>query len=109
MLYGTPVHQNQLQAPLRIDYQLSPKHSLFARYIITRIETEIPYDITHNILATDQVGQDDQAQALALGDTWLINPTTINSFHLSGTRVGARHAGRRPVYAQGRRHELLQL
>jgi Carboxypeptidase regulatory-like domain/TonB dependent receptor len=89
VLYGTPVHQNQLQAPLRIDYQLSPKHSLFARYIITRIETEIPYDITHNILATDQVGQDDQAQALALGDTWLINPTTINSFHVSGTRVGA--------------------
>ena len=36
VLFGTPVHQNQLQAPLRIDYQLSPKHSLFARYVITR-------------------------------------------------------------------------
>jgi hypothetical protein len=58
VLFGTPVHQNQLQAQLRIDYQLSPKHSLFARYLITRIDTQAPYDITHNILATNQVGQD---------------------------------------------------
>ncbi len=90
VLFGTPVHQNQLQAPLRIDYQLNPKHSLFVRYMITRVDTQVPYEITRNALATDQVGQDDQAQALALGETWLINPTTINSFHLSGTRVGAR-------------------
>jgi hypothetical protein len=89
VLFGTPVHENQLQAPIRIDYQLSSKHNLFARYMITRIETEVPYDITHNVLATNQVGQDDQAQALALGDTYLINSTTVNSFHISGTRVGA--------------------
>jgi hypothetical protein len=96
VLYGTPVHQNQLQAPLRIDYQFSPKHSLFARYLITRIETQLPYSITHNALATNQVGQDDQAQALALGDTWLINSSSVNSFHLSGTRVGAQTAGAVP-------------
>jgi hypothetical protein len=96
VLYGTPVHQNQLQAPARIDYQLSPKHSLFARYMITRIDTDLPYSITHNALATNQVGQDDQAQALALGDTWLIRPTTVNSFHVSGNRVGARTPGAIP-------------
>jgi len=100
VLFGTPVHQNQLQAPLRIDYQLSPKHSLFARYMITRIDTTVPYNITHNALASDQVGQDDQAQALALGDTWLINPTTVNSFHISGTRVGARTPGAVPFTPQ---------
>jgi hypothetical protein len=96
VLYGTPVHQNQLQAPLRLDYQLSPKHNLFARYLITRIETELPFSITHNALATNQVGQDDTAQALALGDTWLINSTTVNSFHLSGNRVGANTPGAVP-------------
>ena len=42
VLFGTPVHQNQLQAPVRIDYQLSPKQSVFARYMITRIETRHP-------------------------------------------------------------------
>jgi hypothetical protein len=82
VLYGTPVNQNQLQAPLRIDYQLSPTQSLFARYMITRITTELPYDITHNALATDQIGRDDQGQALALGHTWLITTTTINAFPL---------------------------
>jgi len=30
VLYGTPVHQNQLQAPLRIDYQINQKQSFFA-------------------------------------------------------------------------------
>jgi hypothetical protein len=90
VLFGTPVNQNQLQAPLRIDYLLNSKHTLFARYLITRIDTKVPYDITHNVLATDQVGQDDQAQALALGDTYLISPTIVNSFHISGNRVGAR-------------------
>jgi hypothetical protein len=96
VLYGTPVHQNQLQAPFRIDYQLNPKHSLFARYMITRIDTMTPYDITHNALATNQVGQDDQAQALALGDTYLFGSQTVNSFRLSGNRVGARTPGAIP-------------
>lgn len=100
VLYGTPVHQNQLQAPLRIDYQLNPNQSLFARYLITRIETENPYDITHNALASGQVGQDDTAQALALGHTWLINSTTVNQFRLSGTRVGATTPAATPFTPQ---------
>ncbi len=96
VLYGTPVHQNQLQAPFRIDYQLSPKHSLFARYLITRVNTDVPYSINHNLLSTIQVGQDDQAQALALGDTYLIGAQTVNSFRISGTRVGAHTLGAVP-------------
>jgi len=100
VLYGTPVHQNQVQAPLRIDYQISDKHSLFARYLITRIDTQVPYNITHNILATNQVGQDDQAQALALGDTYLFGAQTVNSFRISGTRVGARTPGAIPFTPQ---------
>jgi hypothetical protein len=90
VLFGTPVHQNQLQVPARVDYQLSPKHSVFARYLITRIDTQVPYSITHNVLSTNQVGQDDQAQALALGDTYLIGSQMVNSFRISGTRVGAQ-------------------
>jgi hypothetical protein len=96
VLFGTPVHQNQLQAPLRIDYQLSSKHSIFARYLITRIDTQDPYDINHNLLSTIQVGQDDQAQALAFGDTYLFGAQTVNSLRISGTRVGARTPGAVP-------------
>lgn len=52
--------------------------------------------MTKNALASGQVGQDDQAQALALGHTWLLNSTTVNSLRLSGTRVGARTPGAVP-------------
>jgi Carboxypeptidase regulatory-like domain len=100
VLFGTPVSQNQLQAPVRIDYQLTPKHSLFARYMITRIETATPYSVTHNALATNSPGQDDTAQALALGDTYLIGAQTVNSFRISGTRVGARTIGAVPFTPQ---------
>ena len=93
VLYGIPLHQNQLQAPARIDYQLSSKQSLFARYMATRIETAQPYDISHNALSTNGIGQDDMAQQLALGDTYVASPTLINSFRLSGTRVGAGTLG----------------
>ena len=67
---------------------------------MTRIQTETPYNITHNLLATNQVGQDDQAQALALGDTYLFSPQTVNSFRISGTRVGARTPGAVPFTPQ---------
>jgi hypothetical protein len=98
--FGTPVHQNQFQLPARIDYQVNSKHTVFARYMITRIETEVPYSISHNLLSTNQVGQDDQAQAVALGDTFLIGPQTVNSLRLSGTRVGARTPGAIPFTPQ---------
>jgi hypothetical protein len=100
VLFGTPVHQNQLQAPIRIDYQLNSKHSIFGRYMVTRIETATPYSVTHNLLATNQVGQDDQAQAIALGDTYLIGSNTVNSFRISGTRVGAHTLGAVPFSPQ---------
>ncbi|MBV8903749.1 MAG: TonB-dependent receptor, partial [Acidobacteriia bacterium] len=100
VLFGTPVNQNQNQAPLRVDYQLSSKNSLFARYLITRIDTKVPYSITHNILSTDQVGQNDQAQALAVGDTYLIGTQTVNNFRVSATRVGARTPGAVPFTPQ---------
>ena len=87
--YGTPVHQTQLQVPVRVDYQLGQNNSVFARYMITRIQTQVPFDITKNALATGQGGQDDQAQALAIGDTYVLNASTVNSFRIGGTRVGA--------------------
>ena len=93
VIYGTPLHQNALQAPARIDYQLSPKQTVFARYMITRIETAVPYDLSHNVLSTSQIGQDDTAQSLALGDTYLISPSAVNSFRISGNRVGAGTLG----------------
>ena len=90
---GTPLSENRLQVPVRLDYQINDRQSFFARYLVTRIDAKVPYDINHDILqATVQVGNDDLAQSLALGHTFVISSTTVNSFRISGNRIGADHA-----------------
>ena len=87
--FGLPLSENRKQAPLRLDYQLSDKQTLFARYLVTKIDQVIPYDISHNLLATTGTGADDMGQSLAFGDTYVISPTVVNSFRAFGNRVGS--------------------
>src|SRR5215831_14361793 len=87
---GNPLNENRLQLPARLDYQLSPKQTFFARYMLTRIKTKIPYDIRPNdVLTSTGYGADDTAQSLAFGDTYVAGPNLVNSFRISGNRVGA--------------------
>jgi len=86
---GNPLSQNNSQAPVRLDYQLSQKQSLFARYIVTKIDQSVPYSLKpSDILTTSGTGADDMAQSLALGDTYVLSPALVNSFHAYGNRVG---------------------
>ena len=86
---GNPVHENRFQAPVRLDYQLSDKHSLFARYLVTKINAMNPYEVDKNdLLATSGWGADDIAQSLAFGSTDMLSPHFVNSFRISGNRVG---------------------
>ena len=90
---GEPLHENDLQIPARLDYHLSDKQNLFARYLVTRIEKKIPYDVNpSDLLATSGVGNDDMAQSLTLGDTFVFGPTLVNSFRVFGNRIGGNHA-----------------
>ncbi len=89
ILSGNPVHENRFQAPVRLDYQLSDKHSLFARYLVTKINAMNPYEVDKNdLLATSGWGADDIAQSLAFGSTDMLSPHFVNSFRISGNRVG---------------------
>src|SRR5262249_11620006 len=91
---GNPFHENRLQVPARLDYQLNEKHTLFARYLVTRVDTKVPYDMNPNdVLTSTGTGTDDMAQSLAIGDTYVISPTLVNSFRISGNRVGANKPG----------------
>src|SRR5262245_38917465 len=77
---GNPLNENRLQLPARLDYQLSPKQTFFARYMLTRIKTKIPYDIRPNdVLTSTGYGADDTAQSLAFGDTYVAGPNLVNS------------------------------
>ena len=67
---GNPLHENRLQLPARLDYQLSPKQTLFARYLLTTVRTKVPYELRpDNVLTSTGNGSDDTAQSLAFGDT----------------------------------------
>ena len=86
---GNPLSENQLQVPVRLDYQLSDKQSLFARYLVTRIDTKLPHDINPaDVLTSTGVGTDDMSQSLALGDTFVFGPTLVDR---KSTRLNSSH------------------
>jgi carboxypeptidase family protein len=101
---GAPLHEDRLQVPVRLDYQLSQKQSVFGRYIATRIDTKVPYTLAPNDVLTaggtgvgqpNGIGTDDMAQSLTLGDTYLISSTTVNALRVSGNRVSTKNPGAR--------------
>src|SRR5437667_12391248 len=86
---GNPLHENRFQVPARLDYHLNERHSLFVRYLVTKIDTTVPYQLSPNdVLTSSGVGADDMGQSLAFGSTYVFSPTVVNSFRISGNRVG---------------------
>ena len=90
---GIPLHQNESQAPVRLDYNISSKNMLFARYLVTKIDIAQPYNLSKNVLSTDGQGANDESNSLALGDTYLFSSSVVNSFRVFGNRVGATTPG----------------
>ena len=92
-----PIHQNEYQFVGKIDFQQSSKNSLFGRYIRTTLTQVPPYDLLNNPLATTVGGRDNLAQTFTLGDTYLIGPSMVNSFHATVDRTGI-HRENAPYY-----------
>src|SRR5437667_420959 len=93
-LTGNILHENDHQLPARVDYQVSPKQTLFARYMLTKIDTAVPYNLSSNdVLTAGGVGTNDESNSLTLGSTYLLNANIVNSFRLSGNRVRALKPG----------------
>ena len=86
--YGEVTKIDEGQWVGRGDYQISAKQSLFGRYITTAFYRPPSYGFTpQNILSTGQGGLNDRTQSVILGDTYLISPTTVNSFRAAVDRV----------------------
>ncbi len=86
--YGAITQTNEYQILGRVDYQLSDKQTLFGRYMATTFYQPPAYGLSKNLLASNQGGLDDLANSVTLGDTYLISPTTVNSFRAAFNRVG---------------------
>lgn len=88
-LRGTPVSRNEYQYVARVDYQVSEKHAVFGRYLATPVKVKIPFSLTPtNFLNTASgTGYDNLAQSFAIGDTYLVSPSIVNSLRLGFQRA----------------------
>ena len=94
VFWGAPVHENEAQIPIRVDFQKSPAHSFIVRYMLTTDDRTIPYDAAdNNALVTNLPGSDDRAHNLTVGHTWVINSKMVNSFRVLGNDIYANKPG----------------
>jgi hypothetical protein len=84
-VYTTLVQEDEGQYVGKLDYQISDKQSLFARYIASTIKEPEPYNLSGVLLASG-TGIEALAQTLTLGDTYVISPTVVNSFRVVANR-----------------------
>ena len=95
--YGQPSSITELQGVGRMDYQLSAKHTLFARYqdVVTYQATGAELAPNNILTATGNggAGRDDYTESLALGSTYVFGPTMVNAFRIAGTFSRVRATG----------------
>jgi hypothetical protein len=88
LVYSVPSSDHENQAVGRGDYTLNSRQSLDARYFFSDFEHAPVFN--NNILnvSTDSaVGIKARVQSLVLGHTFVMNPNTVNSFRVAGSRT----------------------
>ena len=85
--YVSPVAENEYQAVGRGDIHLSDRNSVFVRYMATSDNLLPPNAILPLVLTTINGGHKNFAQSAAIGDTFLLSPTVVNSAHLAFDRT----------------------
>src|SRR5438093_2676767 len=85
--WGAIERVNEMQAVGKVDYQKSPEHSIFGRYVATTYKLPAPRSFQDNVLTSTTHGRDVLAQSYALGSTYLVSPTTVNAFRLTVNRT----------------------
>ncbi|HKS95096.1 MAG TPA: carboxypeptidase regulatory-like domain-containing protein, partial [Terriglobia bacterium] len=83
--YAIPEPQREDQYIGRVDWNQSTKNSLFGRYFFADYKS--PAAFNNNFLLTTQRGVLDRSQSATVGDNYSISPNTLNSAHLTWTRL----------------------
>ena len=93
VLTGIPLSENDHEVTARVDYQLSEKQSLFARYVLVKQLVALPILLSNDVLTSTATGGDDTFNSITLGDTYLLSPRMFNSLRLSFNRLGDTKIG----------------
>ena len=86
--FGPVSKINEHQVLGRVDYNISDRQQIFGRYMATTYKLPPAFGFSNNLLDSATGGLDDLAQTWAVGHTYLISPTTVNSFRAAVNRVG---------------------
>jgi len=82
--FGSLANQAEHMGVSKLDYQLSSKQSIFVRHLITHFFA--PSSYTGTPLSVTQPSPDDLVNSVVLGDTYVMSPTALNSFHATYNR-----------------------
>jgi hypothetical protein len=84
--YGLLSNSTENMGVARIDWQKSEKHTFFARYYETNLDSPSTFD-GHNALTLNSNFAHDRVYSLSLGDTYLFSASVVNAFHLGANRT----------------------
>ncbi len=85
--YSVPSFEDDYQYVGKVDYQLNDKQSLFFRVLDTYEHIPSVQALTPVVLAQTAGESDDLAQSYAIGHTYVIGPTLVNSFRIGVDRT----------------------
>ncbi len=77
---------NEDQGVTRMDWSQSSRNTVFGRYFITDFRDPPIFDGV-NLLTTGKAGQFARNQSAVIGDTYTLNSSMVNSFHLTANRM----------------------
>jgi len=89
--YNAPNYENDRQFVGKMDYQMSDKQSLFFREVATQQYVPNAFSITPILLNWSKVGLDQFANSVAVGHTYVVNPTMVNSVRVAFNRTAHRY------------------
>jgi len=102
--YQVPNHENDNQFVGKIDYQMSEKNSLFFRILESHVFYPPPLEgctfdfaslklggscLSNSLLNSGTAGEDQLGSSAAIGDTYVMSPTMVNSARLAFNRTAA--------------------
>ena len=94
VVWGSPFKQNENQTIGKVDYQLSDSHSIMGRVMFTGLDKPVPYELSpENILSVSTGGRTELTQSYSVGDTWIVNPSTVASTRLAANYTKVRRIG----------------
>ena len=85
LIYGIPDNGREEQIIGRVDWMRSQRHSVFGRYYFNDNANPAVFDGS-NLLQTTRPGVLVRIQSVTVGDTFSLNPQSINAFHFTWTR-----------------------